>query len=271
MITMLAMLQLRAQQPPAPEPQASRSRRQVNFDAAAVERGQKVFQSNCSFCHGANAKGGESGPDLVRSPIVLRDENGDQIGSVVLNGRPDKGMPKFPLSHEQISDIATFLHQRVKAAADRGSYQILDIVTGDAKQGEAYFSGPGQCSTCHSATGDLAHIGSRLDPVTIQQRIVMPREVRSGRRRAVTPVPPREVPRVTVTTASGESFEGMLEQIDDFNVALTDDSGNYHSFTRQGNTPKVEVHDPLQMHMEMLSKYTDADIHNLTAYLVGMK
>src|ERR1039457_4317374 len=68
------------------------------YDPAAVERGQKIFQSNCSFCHGANAKGGESGPDLLRSILVLHDENGDKIGPVVHNGRLDKGMPKFPLS-----------------------------------------------------------------------------------------------------------------------------------------------------------------------------
>ncbi|MDQ2775306.1 MAG: cytochrome c, partial [Acidobacteriota bacterium] len=73
------------------------------FDPATVERGKNIFQSNCSFCHGANAKGGESGPDLLRSVLVLHDENGDKIGPVIHNGRIDKGMPKFALSDEQIS------------------------------------------------------------------------------------------------------------------------------------------------------------------------
>ena len=150
------------------------------YAAGAVERGQKQFLATCAFCHGSNAKGGESGPDLLRSPVVLDDDHGDHIGPIVLNGRPEKGMPKFPLSTEQISDISAFLLDRVKAASERGTYEILNIVTGDPKAGEAYFNGPGGCTKCHSVTGDLAHIGSKYDPVTIQQRVVMPREGRGG-------------------------------------------------------------------------------------------
>ncbi len=76
---------------------------------------------------------------------------------------------------------------------------------------------------------------------------------------------------MTVTLAPGKSFEGTLERIDDFTVALTDANGDYHSFTRKGEIPKVELKDPIQQHFDMLRKYTDGDIHNLTAYLVTLK
>lgn len=238
-------------------------------DPEAIERGHKQFVSTCAFCHGSNAKGGESGPDLLRSVLVLDDDHGDKIGPVILNGRPEKGMPKFSLTQEQISDISAFLLDRVKAAALRGTYQILNIVTGDPKAGEAYFSGAGGCTTCHSITGDLAHIGSKSDPVTIQQLIVMPREGRGGfmqpARTGAKPV------TVTVTLPSGDSVTGRLNRIDDFTVSLTDDNGDYRSFARNGDVPKLELHDPLKGHTEMLTKYTDADIHNLTAYLVTLK
>lgn len=242
------------------------------LDVDMVESGQKVFQTNCSFCHGANAKGGESGPDLLRSVLVLDDEGGNKIGVVIHEGRPDKGMPKFPLTDEQIAGISAFLHDRIHAAAERGSYQILNIVTGDAKKGEVYFNGPGGCTSCHSVTGDLAHIGSKLDAVTVQQHIVMPREFRWGPRAAsAPPSSKRQTVTVTVTQPNGEIVNGKLAQIDDFTVALVDESGEYHSFTRNGDTPKVEVHDPLKAHTDMLLKYSDADIHNLTAYLVSAK
>jgi cytochrome c oxidase cbb3-type subunit III len=235
-----------------------------DYDAASVERGQKIFQANCQFCHGANGKGGEGGPNLLRSVLVIHDESGNQIGPVIHNGRPDKGMPKFPLTDEQIADISTFLHQRIKDAALRGTYQILNIVTGDPKKGEAYFNG--HCSGCHSVTGDLAHIGSKVEPVDLQQKIVMPREGgRNGH-----PSPKQQI-TATVTLPSGEKVEGPVAQIDDFTISLRLGDDGYRSFTRDGDVPNVELHDPLKPHTDMLSKYTDADIHNLTAYLVTLK
>jgi cytochrome c oxidase cbb3-type subunit III len=239
------------------------------YEAGAVERGHKQFLATCAFCHGSNAKGGESGPDLLRSPVVLDDDHGDHIGPVILNGRPEKGMPKFALTADQISDISAFLLDRVKAASERGTYQILNIVVGDAKTGEAYFNGPGGCTKCHSVTGDLAHIAAKYDPVTIQQRIVMPREGRGGFMQPARPA--AEVVTATVMLPSGESFSGRVDHIDDFVVSLTDANGDYHSFARNGNVPKVETRDPLQAHTNMLMKYTDTDIHNLTAYLVTLK
>jgi mono/diheme cytochrome c family protein len=65
--------------------------------ADAVERGQKLFVANCGFCHGANARGGEGGPDLVRSVVVLDDDNAEHIGPVVRQGRPGPAMPSFDL------------------------------------------------------------------------------------------------------------------------------------------------------------------------------
>jgi mono/diheme cytochrome c family protein len=236
-------------------------------DPAAVDAGHQVFSQNCAFCHGANAKGGETGPDLLRSVLVLDDENGSKIGPVVHNGRPGKGMPKFNLTDEQIADISDWLHDRIKATAERDTYQILNIVVGDPKAGQAYFNA--HCGSCHSVTGDLAHIGSKYDAVGVQQHIVEPREERGW---WMPRTGPETAPiTVSVTLPSGQSYSGKLDHVDDFTVALTTPDGEYHSFTRDGDTPKVEVHDPLKPHTEMLSKYTDADIHNLTAYLVALK
>ena len=76
---------------------------------------------------------------------------------------------------------------------------------------------------------------------------------------------------VTVTLPSGRKFAGPLDHIDDFSVSLRDSAGEYHSFPREGDVPKVEVHDPFKPHTDLLAKYTDADIHNVTAYLVTLK
>jgi mono/diheme cytochrome c family protein len=242
-------------------------------DPAAVARGAKVFAVNCAGCHGPGAKGGPGAPDLVRSVLVLDDEKGILIAPVIRNGRPDKGMPKFALSEQQISDVVAWLHLQTYTAGHRTTYMFRDIVTGNAQKGEAYFNGAGKCNTCHSATGDLAGIGKKYDPLSLQSRWLHPREA-SGRRgrRASGKEPRGSAPTVTVTLASGQSISGRLDHIDDFVVSLRDAQGDFHSFSLNGtNPPRVEIHDPLQAHTEMLGKYTDADIHNVTAYLVTLK
>lgn len=240
-------------------------------DPDAVKRGQKIFVSTCGFCHGTNANGGEKGPDLVRSVLVLHDQGtGKEIGPVIRNGRPGKGMPSFTnLSDAQIKDIAAFLLARTQAAANRGGYKILNIVTGDPKQGEAYFNA--HCSSCHSPGGDLAHIATKYDPVALQSRFLYPKTERWPGM-AGPPPDPREEKTVTVTLASGKTYSGKLDHLDDFSVALVEPSGEYHSWlfeTEKGIN--VQVHDPLKEHAELLRQYTNADMHNILAYLETMK
>jgi cytochrome c oxidase cbb3-type subunit III len=231
-------------------------------DPVAAERGQKLYASNCAFCHGEKARGAEA-LSLVRSPLVLHDEKGERIGPVLLNGRVDKGMPAFPsLTQAQIYDIAQFLHLQIELAANRGLYKRLNVVTGDPGKGESYFNGAGQCNTCHSPRGDLAHIASKYPPDQLQTKFLWP-DAGGG---------PEESPKtrkVTVTLASGKSLSGDLKSLDDFNVTLYDAAGNYHSWSR--DKVKVEVEDRLAGHRRLLDKYSDADIHNLLAYLVTLK
>ena len=234
------------------------------YSQETLDSGKKIYTANCAFCHGGSAKGGETGPDLLRSVIILHDENGESLGAFIHVGRPEKGMPKFNLPDDQVKDVAAFIHDRVRAAAERGTYQILNIVVGDPKAGEAYFNGAGKCTTCHSVTGDLAHIGSKYDAVAVQQKIVMPREPRSTN--------PATALTVKVTQPSGEVAQGQLRHIDDFSVTLVGKDGSVAKYPRESDdVPKVEVTDPLKGHTELLSQYTDSDIHNLTAYLLTLK
>jgi len=228
-----------------------------------VARGRQIFSANCSFCHGSDARGGEGGPNLIRSQLVLDDHDGELIATVVQNGRPDKGMPKFDLPTQDIATIAAFIHSMPVGgrAATTGN---VDPLVGNAKAGEAYFNGPGKCATCHSVSGDLAGIGAKYSDVRALQGAML-----SGERRGEL----SEVRRKTVTVAlrSGQTMEGKLDQIDDFIVSFTDADGNYHSYPRHGDDPKVVVKDPLQPHLDMLRTFKDDDIHNLTAYLVTLK
>lgn len=267
LIVLLAVcaLQLSAQEEPTGPGRGGRGGNIREFlglgaapDTVAAARGEKLYGRACGFCHGPTARGAE-GPNLVRSATVLHDEKGELIGAAIAKGFPDKGMPPFPnFSAAESYDIAQFLHLQVELVANRGIYKRLNVMTGDAKAGEAYFNGAGGCTKCHSATGDLAHIATKFQADALQNRFVWPAgrgEVRNQ--------------KVTVTPASGAAITGRLKQMDDFNVSMYDANGAYHSWPR--DSVKVEVEDRLIGHRQLLDKYTDADIHNVTAYLTTLK
>ena len=258
---------LRAQQP-APRITAA----DAQFDQASVDRGQQTFVTQCGFCHGANARGGSSGPDLTRSELVQSDEGGKQFSEFLRAGRPDKGMPGFEqLARGDMVDVATFLHAAIYLNANRRLYTVLNIVTGDAKAGETFFSGAGKCGTCHQVTGDLKGIGAKYDAVALQQKFLMPR----GGRGEGPPRPAhldKNAVRVSVTLPSRQIVKGVLVRLTDFDVTVFDpDTSQTRSFVRNGDVPKVDVVDPLQAHLDLWPKWTDADIHNMTAYLAGLK
>jgi len=238
-------------------------------DPAAVKRGQTLFVANCGFCHGSSANGGASGPDLVRSVLVLHDHgSGKEIGPVILTGRISKGMPKFEMTNAQIQDIAAFLLSRNQAAANRMGYTIRNVVTGDAASGRTYFDG--HCASCHSASGDLAHIAAKYQPVDLQSRFLYPQT--RGRGGSTPARDPRSERTVTVTLASGQTYTGRLDYRDDFSVALTTPSGEYHSWNLDAEKGiEVRETDPLEAHSEMLPKYSDADMHNVLAYLETLR
>jgi mono/diheme cytochrome c family protein len=77
-----------AQQPP-PGGRGGRGGRAADFpqraaaDPAIVERGKSIYTINCQFCHGADTRGGDTGPSLLRSQLVQDDQNGEKIGDVV--------------------------------------------------------------------------------------------------------------------------------------------------------------------------------------------
>ena len=223
-------------------------------DNAAAAKGRQIYTQFCINCHGALAKGTEQGPDLIRSPLVLRDRLGDQLGPALKK----LANHKSDLTQPQVRDLTHFLKGQVEATAkNRNPVTPPNVLTGNLEAGRAYFNGTGKCNMCHSATGDLAGVGLKYNPVDLQQRFLFPRRSR--------PL------QVTVQTSVDQSFTGTLERIDDFSVALRDASGQYRSWPRNVRNVKVFLNDSLTAHTEMLDVYTDQDIHNVVRYLESLK
>jgi cytochrome c oxidase cbb3-type subunit 3 len=243
-------------------------------DPARVSSGRALFSVNCSFCHGANAKGGETGPNLVRSAIVLDDKDGEKIARIVTNGIPGKGMPNFSLSSSEIGAIAAFIHSIPVGEHALDTPATVNSLVGDPKAGAMYFAGSvGKCTSCHSVTGDLQHVGSKFGPRDLQSALVAGGLRDNGL--ASFFASPLYIPPGTtasVTLGSGVTHSGLLQHIDEFIVSIVDSKTGYTmTFPRSGASPAIELHVPIQAHLDLLRVYTDADIHNLTAYLATLK
>ncbi len=221
-----------------------------------AEKGGPIYQQNCAFCHGRDAAGGESGPDLTRSLVVRADMGGDKIGEVLRNGRLPK-MPAFRFADAEVASIAAFVHGQATAATAKGGKRrgvdVSDLQTGNVAAGKAYFEVAGGCAKCHSATGDLAGIASRYEGLQLEMRMLYPRNVKS---------------KVTVT-AAGTTYVGTLVYQDEFLLGMKDADGTYRSWST--GEIKFAVDSPVNAHVEQFPKYTDADIHNLMAYIQTLK
>ena len=238
-------------------------------DPEVVARGEALYGINCRACHGRDLRGGDlGGPNLLRSQLVLRDEAGELLGPVIRDGQSGPGgsyMPPQPLSDEDLRAVVAYVHDVLGAASHQGGPPLgeeveLDILVGDAVAGRTYFAE--KCAACHSPTGDLAGIAARIP---------QPRELQNTWVRGRAGGAERPPVTAAVTLASGERIEGRLERLSDFVVVLTDGEGRHRSFGRDGGAPRVELDDPLAAHRELLQVYRDADIHNVTAYLVTLQ
>jgi cytochrome c oxidase cbb3-type subunit 3 len=247
-------------------------------DPAVIARGAALFGINCKACHGSDLRGGDlGGPNLLRSQIVLGDQSGEAIIPIVQKGRPASQngppMPALPLPVADIQAITEYIHSVVRKKQNQGGpppapERPLNILVGDPGRGQQYFAA--HCQNCHSPTGDLAGLATRVtNPANLQDSWVAGHRV-SAPGVGAAPAPP---PHVTVTLDSGVTVQGTLRHVDDFTVSLITAQGQYLSFTRAGAQAvhTVEVQDPLQAHRQLLTQYTDQDMHNVTAYLATLK
>jgi cytochrome c oxidase cbb3-type subunit 3 len=223
--------------------------------------GQSRFADECALCHARDTAGSETGPDLTRSVLVAQDVQGDKIAPMLRTGRVNKGMPAFDLTEAEINAIVAYIHdQKTKmeaAGGGRRNVDIDDLQTGDVEAGQRYFNGAGNCSKCHSATGDLAGIGNRYKGLPLLQRMLYPQGSR--------PAPAKAI----VTLSSGSTVTGTLVSQDEFTVQIKDATGMTRSWAT--SEVKVAIDDPVAAHFEQLGKYADQDMHNVYAYVQTLR
>ncbi len=288
---LLTLVVVRAQDPPpggrggggrgAPggqTPAAPQISSRPPVDPAAHDRGRALWAGQCIGCHGSQARGSETGPNIIRTKTVNYDRSsftpGSVLGPFLKAGHPTQSnKPSASFTDEEIVSLAHFLRQCVNDTM-RGSalFTAGDILIGDAKAGEAYFNGAGGCATCHTATTrSLVGIRARIPTtVDLQQRMLFPGGGGRGRGRGAAPAAPNpNAVTVSVTPASGPATSGVLVEQSDFYVTLRQADGTIRVVPTTG--AKVVTTNPLQAHIDLLDRITDKQIHDVVAYLENLK
>ena len=241
-------------------------------DKAAAARAEPVFQQNCAFCHGKQARGA-TGSSLITSDEVLGDDHGEHLVPFLKKGRPEKGMPAFAtMTDEQLKDIAEFIHLQVEEVANRGAYHVLNILVGDAAKGQSYVAA--RCMRCHGAE-TFAHLGSRFrSPEQLQKGWIWPaRSMKATSSRAGSETNAGDDPlamTATVKLPRGGAIAGRVTQVSDFRITLVDGAGQTHAIELVPGV-QVAMKDPLTAHEEMIQTLSNEDMHNVTAYLETLK
>jgi cytochrome c oxidase cbb3-type subunit 3 len=227
-------------------------------DKAKAALGAPIFQKSCAFCHGPQARGAE-GPNLIVSDVVLGDDHGEHLAPFLKVGRPEKGMPAFTsMTDDELIDIAEFLHQQVEDVANRGNYQIQNILVGDADKGKSYVAA--NCMSCHNEAA-FEHIATRFRTADqLQRGWVWPNRP-ADNSLAIT---------ATVKSHDDTTVTGRVTQISDFRITLIDSAGKTHVIDR-GDGVDVQMKDPLAAHQAMIQTLKNFDMHNVTAYLESLK
>jgi mono/diheme cytochrome c family protein len=243
-------------------------------DPRALDEGRALWVKQCIDCHGTTARGSETGPNIIRSAVVNRDRTsfipGSVLGPFLGKGHPTQsGMPSGTFTEREAVALAHFLRQQVNDTM-RGSPIFVpgDVLTGDAKAGEAFFTGEGGCGSCHnSKSRSLAGLRSRAgSTVNVQQRMLFPMGGGGRGRGGPNPNPTT----VALSSPSGPPISGVLVAQDSFYVTVQDAAGQIHVVKR---TPgmRMETTNPYQAHIDLLDRLTDKNIHDLVAYLETLK
>jgi cytochrome c oxidase cbb3-type subunit 3 len=224
-------------------------------DLQQALRGQPLYEAHCGGCHGLDARGG-SGGNLLYSNLVMTDVAGSNIIPVIRNGK-GRMAAVTAVTEAQAADIAMYLDQLFEDVANRGTYSYAPrekILVGNVASGKVYFDG--NCASCHTPDALRAKGIGRRAPQEIQQAWLAPR---GG-----------PAPVYAVTVGSNAPIAGALVRKSDFDITLTV-NGSPRTIPIDADTKVQLVEDRMAEHDRIVDRISNAEMHNVTAYLETLK
>ena len=238
---------------------AAASAQQRSLAAATssdVAAGQRIFDAQCAWCHGAAGTGG-TGPDLHRA--TLRHAATDrELTTVVRNGIPGTEMPSFAIALTETMAWQTAAYVR---SLGRTRTRALP---GNPEHGAAVYDANG-CGSCHILRGrgnalgpELTTIGALRGAPHLRDALVKPEAAH----------PPGYLV-VKATTTAGNVVRGIRVNEDVFYVHVRDVRGTVHTLQKSDlSALDRELEATL---MPSYARLSTGDLDDLVAYLASLR
>ena len=138
--------------------------------AADLASGQRAFDAQCAWCHGAGGTGG-TGPDLHRTQL-RHAANDREIETIVRGGIPGTEMPSFRFTDTAAWQVAAYVRSLGRTPGRP--------LPGNARHGASVYDDAG-CASCHIVGGkgralgpELTTIGSLRGAAHLREALITP-------------------------------------------------------------------------------------------------
>src|SRR6202165_2152491 len=243
-------------------------------DPKAAKVGEPQFRANCAFCHGLGARGGGRGPDLSRAQKRHGNSDADLFRTinegVPGTAMPPNGAPKQAvcMREEEIGQVISYIRSvQAKAPAQ---------AIGNAAHGKELFNGSAACSTCHMIQGKGGRLGPDLSTTgSARSTEYLVESVRSPSRRLAQGISEamkefsQEYETVTVVTADGTKFMGVVLNEDHFTLQMMDTREQLHLFEKDKLRSLEKSRESLMPAYDQKT-LSDKDLEDVIAYLLAV-
>jgi putative heme-binding domain-containing protein len=204
-----------------------------------LERGGRIYLSNCASCHGPNGDG-ITGVNLFSGRFRKAATDEDLI-NIIKHGIPGTPMPPFNLQDAQAGQVVAYLRSQPETMA---ASKLIGL-HGDPANGRVIFEGRGEfegkagCLSCHRLQTPSGKIGGFLGP-DLSNIGAMRRSIDLERALTAPSGAIRTDEHIVVVTKDGKTFQGRLLNQDTYSVQLIDNAGSLQSIQRS-NVRDVKI------------------------------
>ena len=228
----------------------------AQYSTADIQRGYRLYSSQCALCHGNNGDG-IAGVNLPRQQFRRAATDAD-IRNTISTGVASAGMPPFKLQPAELSALVAY----IRSGFDLGGTPFR---VGDAARGKAIYDGKGACATCHRVNGngprtapDLSDIALLRQPAAIQRSLVEPDKGMLPINRSIK-----------IVTRDGRTIRGRRLNEDTLTIQLIDENEKLVSLEKS-QIQEFEAGTASGM-PSFARKLTENEIADLLAYLISLR